>query len=57
MFPGLLSGAATCEKAIDSWDLAECDTSTMFNIGPLEATVVVGFFLAIGLLIRSLVRR
>jgi hypothetical protein len=57
MFPGLLSGAATSEKAIDSWDLAECDTSTMFNIGPLEATVVVGFFLAIGLLIRSLVRR
>jgi hypothetical protein len=29
----------------------------MFNIGPLEATVFVGTFLAIGLLIRSLVRR
>jgi hypothetical protein len=29
----------------------------MFNIGPLEATIVVGIFLAIGLLIRSLVRR
>jgi hypothetical protein len=37
--------------------LTECDTSSMFNIGPLEATIVVGIFLAIGLLIRSLVRR
>jgi hypothetical protein len=31
-------------KALDSWDLAECDTSSMFNIGPLEATGLLASF-------------
>jgi hypothetical protein len=35
----------------------KCDTWFMFNLGPLEATVVIGFFLAIGMLIASFRRR